>query len=119
MTLTPRTAAVRSLRAQSARSAGGLTFTAGIVLRETRFGPIIAADLRKRRPRPHSTWHLDEVYLKIDGRMVYLWRAVDAGLTIAGGVATARSRRSKRDNARSNLGARTGDFLTEEVECNC
>ena len=25
-----------------------------------------------------ATWHLDEVYLKIDGRMVYLWRAVDA-----------------------------------------
>jgi putative transposase len=42
------------------------------------FGPMIAADLRKRRPRPHTTWHLDEVYLKIDGRMVYLWRAVDA-----------------------------------------
>ena len=42
------------------------------------FGPMIAADLRKRRPKPHTTWHLDEVYLKIDGRMVYLWRAVDA-----------------------------------------
>ena len=42
------------------------------------FGPKIAADLRKRRPRPHTTWHLDEVYLKIDGRLVYLWRAVDA-----------------------------------------
>src|SRR5450631_4515099 len=42
------------------------------------FGPTIAAELRKRRPKPHSTWHLDEVYLKIDGRMVYLWRAVDA-----------------------------------------
>jgi hypothetical protein len=42
------------------------------------FGPMIAADLRRRRPRPHTTWHLDEVYLKIDGRMVYLWRAVDA-----------------------------------------
>ncbi|MBV8107018.1 MAG: IS6 family transposase, partial [Hyphomicrobiales bacterium] len=40
------------------------------------FGPIIAAELRKRRPKPHSIWHLDEVYLKIDGRMVYLWRAV-------------------------------------------
>jgi transposase-like protein len=26
----------------------------------------------------HAVWHLDEVYLKIDGRMVYLWRAVDA-----------------------------------------
>jgi putative transposase len=42
------------------------------------FGPTIAAELRKRRPKPHSIWHLDEVYLKIDGRMVYLWRAVDA-----------------------------------------
>src|SRR5271170_6528401 len=42
------------------------------------FGPMIAANLRKRRPRPHSIWHLDEAYLKIDGRMVYLWRAVDA-----------------------------------------
>src|SRR3979490_1797786 len=42
------------------------------------FGPTIAADLRKRRPKPYTTWHLDEVYLKIDGRMVYLWRAVDA-----------------------------------------
>jgi transposase-like protein len=42
------------------------------------FGPAIAADPRKRRPKPHVTWHLDEVYLKIDGRMVYLWRAIDA-----------------------------------------
>ena len=42
------------------------------------FGPIIAAELHKRRPKRHAVWHLDEVYLKIDGRMVYLWRAVDA-----------------------------------------
>src|SRR5450432_4037235 len=42
------------------------------------FGPMIAADLRKRRPKPYTIGHLDEVYLKIDGRMVYLWRAVDA-----------------------------------------
>src|SRR5258705_5531908 len=39
---------------------------------------MIAVDLRRRRPRPHSTWHLDEVFVKIDGRLVYLWRAVDA-----------------------------------------
>jgi putative transposase len=39
---------------------------------------MIAANLRKRRPRPHMIWHLDEAYLKIDGRMVYLWRAIDA-----------------------------------------
>ena len=42
------------------------------------FGPMIAADLRRRRPKPHSTWHFDEVFIKIDGRLVYLWRAVDA-----------------------------------------
>ena len=42
------------------------------------FGPMIAADLRRRRPKPHSTWHLDEVFVKIDGRLVDLWRAVDA-----------------------------------------
>ncbi len=33
------------------------------------FGPMIAADLRKRRLKPYTTWHLDEVYLKIDGRI--------------------------------------------------
>ena len=36
------------------------------------FGSMIAADLRRRRPKPHSTWHLDEVFIKIDGRLVYL-----------------------------------------------
>src|SRR5271154_2342793 len=42
------------------------------------FGPKIASELRKRRSKPHAAWHLDEMYLKIAGRMVYLWRAVDA-----------------------------------------
>src|ERR1700687_5126081 len=42
------------------------------------FGLMIAAGLRRRRPKPHTMWHLDEVYLKIDSRMFYLWRAVDA-----------------------------------------
>ena len=39
---------------------------------------MIAADFRKRGPRPCTIWRLDEVYLKIAGRMVYLWRAFDA-----------------------------------------
>lgn len=43
----------------------------------TRFGPRFAAELRKREPRSGRTWHLDEVFLKIKGRQVYLWRAVD------------------------------------------
>src|SRR3979411_2700490 len=42
------------------------------------FGPMIAANLRKRRPKPYTPWHLAEVYLKIHGGGVYLWRAVDA-----------------------------------------
>ncbi len=36
------------------------------------FGPMIAADLRKRRLKPHTTWHLDEVYLKIETQLVML-----------------------------------------------
>src|ERR1700752_3428671 len=58
------------------------------------FGPLIAADLRKRRPKPHTTWHLDEVYLKIDGHMVYLWRAVDAEGEVLDVL--VQSRRNKR-----------------------
>ena len=42
-----------------------------------KFGQTMAAELRRRRPRPGDKWHLDEVYLKISGRTHYLWRAVD------------------------------------------
>jgi transposase-like protein len=59
------------------------------------FGPMIAADLRKRGPKPHTIWHLDEVYLKIDGRMVYLWRAVDTeGEVLDVLVQTKRNKRA-------------------------
>ena len=42
----------------------------------------------------HTTWHLDEVYLKIAGRMVYLWRAVDAEGEVLDVL--VQSRRNKR-----------------------
>jgi putative transposase len=42
-----------------------------------RFGPQYAAALRRRRPQPGGKWHLDEVYVKINGVQRYLWRAVD------------------------------------------
>ena len=38
---------------------------------------MIAADLRKRRPKPHTSWHLDEVFLKIDGRTICLKADLD------------------------------------------
>jgi putative transposase len=42
-----------------------------------RFGAEFAGKLRKRRPRPGETWHMDEVFLRINGELHYLWRAVD------------------------------------------
>ena len=48
----------------------------------TRFGPMFAAEIRRKRVQAmrqhtHWKWHLDEVYVKINGEMHYLWRAVD------------------------------------------
>src|SRR4051794_29876944 len=43
-----------------------------------KFGPAFARNLRRHRPRPASTWHLDEMVVTIQGRRMYLWRAVDA-----------------------------------------
>ena len=47
-----------------------------------RFGPMFAAEIRKKRSasmRAHTRWrwHLDEVFVRIDGATCYLWRAVD------------------------------------------
>ena len=46
-----------------------------------RFGPMFAAEIRKRRIEGmHSSrwrWHLDEMFVKINGERCYLWRAVD------------------------------------------
>src|SRR5882672_6760715 len=42
-----------------------------------KFGPVIARQLRRRRPRPSDRWHLDEMVVRIAGKRMYLWRAVD------------------------------------------
>ena len=42
-----------------------------------KFGQTYANSLRRKSPRPGDRWHLDEVFLKINGRLHYLWRAVD------------------------------------------
>src|SRR5271170_7086165 len=42
-----------------------------------KFGPIIARRLRRSRPRPSNRWHLDEMVVRIGGKHMYLWRAVD------------------------------------------
>jgi putative transposase len=42
-----------------------------------KFGQTYANGLRRRRPQPGDTGHLDEVFLTINGQRQYLWRAVD------------------------------------------
>ena len=42
-----------------------------------KFGQSFANCLRRRRPRPGDKWHLDEVFIQIQGVQHYLWRAVD------------------------------------------
>jgi putative transposase len=43
-----------------------------------KFGPALARNLRRLRPRPTGRWHLDEMVVSIQGRRMYLWRAVDS-----------------------------------------
>lgn len=73
----------------SLRNVEDLLFERGIdICHETvrnwwnRFGPVFAADIRRQRiSRMRGfrqwRWHLDEMYVKLGGEMVYLWRAVD------------------------------------------
>jgi transposase-like protein len=42
-----------------------------------KFGATVAQRLRKQRPHPSDRWHLDEMVVRIAGRRMYLWRAVD------------------------------------------
>jgi putative transposase len=60
-----------------------------------RFGPLFAAEIRRNRVqnlRVHSNWqwHLDEVFVKINGEMHYLWRAVDHEGEVLESFATKR-----------------------------
>ena len=68
----------------SFREAGELMLARGVVVScETirrwcgKFGQAYASALRRRRPRPGGKWHLDEVFIRINGVQHYLWRAVD------------------------------------------
>ncbi len=72
----------------SLRQVEDLLFERGIdICHETvrswwnRFGPMFAAEIRKKRINNLSysmwRWHLDEVFVRINGETHYLWRAVD------------------------------------------
>jgi putative transposase len=68
----------------SYRDVEELLFVRGIIVSHEairkwcrKFGQQYANQLRRRRPRPGDKWHLDEVFLTINGERHYLWRAVD------------------------------------------
>src|SRR5436190_984399 len=43
-----------------------------------KFGPVLTEELKRRnRQKLGSKWHLDEVFVKMNGVQHYLWRAVD------------------------------------------
>ena len=65
----------------------------------SRFGPMFAAEIRKRRVAHlrgyrQWRWHLDEAFVKVSGKLCYLWRAVDHEGEVLESVVTA-----KRDKA--------------------
>ena len=60
-----------------------------------RFGPIFAANIRRKRIQSlrawsNYKWHLDEMYVKINGEIHYLWRAVDHEGEVLEAVVTKR-----------------------------
>ena len=63
-----------------------------------RFGPMFAAEIRKRRVNSHPysrwRWHLDEVFVRINGETHYLWRAVDHEGEVLEVFATKRRNRA-------------------------
>ena len=65
-----------------------------------RFGPLFAREIRKKRNRPvpnysNWQWHVDEVFVKINGETHYLWRAVDhEGEVLEAFVSKRRHRRA-------------------------
>ena len=59
-----------------------------------KFGLTYAKRIKSRSEPPSPVWHLDEVYTKINGKMVYLWRAVDDEGTVLD-VVVQRRRNTK------------------------
>jgi transposase-like protein len=69
-----------------------------------RFGPAFARNRRRLRPRPSDVWHLDEMVVSIQGRRLYLWRAVDSeGEVLDLLVQSKRDKRAARQLMRKLL----------------
>jgi putative transposase len=88
-----------------------------------RFGPKFASEIRKRRSqsmRCHSNWkwHLDEMFLKINGERYYLWRAVDhEGEVLESYVTKTRDRKAALKFLKKSMRrhGRPGTLVTDKL----
>jgi putative transposase len=87
-----------------------------------RFGPMFAAEIRKRRVEgmrsSHWRWHLDEVFVKINGERHYLWRAVDhEGEVLESFVTKTRDKKAALKFLRKSLKrhGRAAEFVTDRL----
>ena len=65
-----------------------------------KFGQAYARKLRQSRPRPDDRWHLDEVFSSINGKRMYLWRAVDSEGEVLDIL--VQSRRNKKSSTQAD-----------------
>ncbi len=91
-----------------------------------RFGPMFAAEIRKRRVEgmrsSHWRWHLDEVFVKINGERHYLWRAVDhEGEVLESFVTKRRDKKAALKFLRKTMKrhGRPHIFVTDKLHSYC
>ena len=88
-----------------------------------RFGPIFAAEIRRKRARhlqssPQWRWHLDEVFVRINGKIRYLWCAVDhEGEVLEAYVTKRRNRKAALKFLRKTMKryGRPGTVVTDKL----
>jgi putative transposase len=87
-----------------------------------RFGPMFAAEIRKRRIEGMKSsqwrWHLDEMFVKVNGERHYLWRAVDhEGEVLESFVTRTRDKTAALKFLRKTLKThgRAGVFVTDDL----
>ena len=81
-----------------------------------RFGPLFGAEIRKKRVNQmraysHWQWHLDEVFVKINGETHYLWRAVDHEGEVLKSIVI------KRRDRKAALKFLRKIFVTDKLRC--
>ena len=85
-----------------------------------KFGPAFARRICRRRSPAFDVWHLDEVFVNIGGKQMYLWRAVDGEGTVLDVL--VQKRRNKRAALRlmrkllGNQGVRPTQIVTDKLK---